>query len=106
MDQLRQGRLPRCAAIRSKSTYQAIREFASAVRIFWCTFAISGVGLFDEVFPDEGDIDMRRALRTYRDCGCDGVIVLTTCRASYDTPQAHIARAYRFGYIRGLLAEV
>jgi len=104
-----QGTIAEMCSDPSKSTYQAIREFASAVRIFWVHFRNirGGLGCFDEVFPDEGDIDMRRALRTYRDCGYDGVIVPDHMPCiDGDTPQAHIARAYCFGYIRGLLAEV
>src|ERR1041385_2845868 len=57
--------------------YDVIRWFGSRGKIFNVHFRnIRGGFLkFQETFPDEGDVDMPRALRIYRDCGCDGMIM-------------------------------
>ncbi len=86
--------------------YAAIREFGSQKRIFWVHFRNirGGLGSFDEVFPDEGTIDMQRAFSTYREVGYDGVLVPDHMpHIQGDTPQCHRARAYCFGYIRALI---
>lgn len=86
--------------------YEAIRYFGERKRIFWVHFRnIRGGFLrFDEVFPDEGDIDMVRALRTYQEVGYDGVLEPDHVpHSDLDTPYGHRARAFCFGYIRGLL---
>ena len=89
-----------------EQVYDAIRYFGERGRIFWVHFRnIRGGFLsFDEVFPDEGDVDMARALRTYREAGYDGVLVPDHVpHAPGDTPFGHRARAYCLGYIKGML---
>ncbi len=89
-----------------EQVYDAIRSFGSRGRIFWVHFRnIRGGYLrFDEVFPDEGDIDMVRALRTYRDVGYQGVVIPDHVpQMPGDTRYGHRARAFCFGYIRALL---
>ncbi len=90
----------------ASEVYEAIRYFCERKRIFWVHFRNirGGYLAFDEVFPDEGDIDMCRAIRTYRDAGYDGVIVPDHVpRSASDSRFGHRARAFCFGYIRGLL---
>lgn len=60
-----------------EEVYEAIRYFGSRGRIFWVHLRnIRGGWLrFDEVFPDEGDIDMCQAIRLYREVGYDGALV-------------------------------
>lgn len=89
--------------------YDAIRYFGSRGRIFWVHFRnIRGGYLrFDEVFPDEGDVDMCKAIRAYRDVGYDGVLVPDHVpHSSLDTRIGHRARAFCLGYIRGLIQMV
>jgi len=89
-----------------EEVYEAIRCFGSRGRIFWVHFRNIRGGLpkFDEVFPDEGDVDMCRAIRTYRDVGYDGVLVPDHVpHSSLDTAYGHRARAFCFGYIKGLI---
>lgn len=86
--------------------YDAIRYFGERGRIFWVHFRnIRGGYLrFDEVFPDEGDIDMARALKTYQAAGYTGVLVPDHVpHSALDTPYGHRAHAFCYGYIRGLL---
>jgi mannonate dehydratase len=64
-----------------EQVYEAIRYFGSRDKIFWVHFRnIRGGYLrFDEVFPDEGDVDMVRAMRTYREVGYGGCWCPTMC---------------------------
>lgn len=58
-----------------EQVYDAIRYSGEQKRIFWVHFRNIRGGLkFDEVFPDEGDVDMCRAIRTYHEVGYDGVL--------------------------------
>lgn len=92
-----------------EQVYDAIRHFGSRGRIFWVHFRnIRGGYLdFDEVFPDEGDVDMCRAIRTYRKVGYDGVLVPDHVpHSDLDSPEGHRARAFCLGYIKGLIQMV
>jgi mannonate dehydratase len=89
-----------------EQVYDAIRYFASRKRIFWVHFRnIRGGWLkFEETFPDEGDIDMVKALRTYKEAGYDGVLVPDHVpHSEIDPPPGHKARAFCLGYIKALL---
>jgi mannonate dehydratase len=89
-----------------EQVYDAIRYFASRGKIVWVHFRnIRGGYLdFDEVYPDEGDIDMVRAMRAYRESGYEGVVIPDHVPHSpLDTPYNHRAHAFAYGYIRGLI---
>jgi mannonate dehydratase len=89
-----------------EQVYEAIRYFCERGRVFWVHFRnIRGGFLrFDEVYPDEGDIDMARALRTYKEAGYDGVLVPDHVpHAPNDSRYGHRARAFALGYIKGML---
>ena len=58
------------------------------------------VPCYDEVFVDEGDIDMFRVLKQLKNGGFDGVLIpdhtpLITCKAPW-----HAGMAYALGYMR------
>lgn len=58
---------------------------------------------YTEVFLDEGDVDIVRAMRIYRRNGFDGVFIADhtphlSCAASW-----HAGMAYAMGYIKGIL---
>ncbi len=92
-----------------EEVYDAIRYFGSRQRIFWVHFRniVGGYLKFDEVFPDEGDVDMCTAIRTYHEVGYDGVLVPDHVpHSDLDTPYGHRARAFCLGYIRGLIQMV
>jgi len=92
-----------------EQVYDAIRYFGSRKRIFWVHFRnIRGGFLkFDEVFPDEGDIDMVKAMRTYKEVGYDGVLVPDHVPDSpADRPYPYRAFAFGLGYIKALIQAV
>ena len=92
-----------------EQVYAAIRYFGGRNKIFWVHFrnVRGGFLRFDEVFPDEGDVDMVKAIRTYKEAGYDGVLVPDHVpHSSLDTPYGHRARAFCLGYIKALIQAV
>ena len=86
-----------------EKTIAAVRRFASQDKIFYVHFrnVRGGFPKFDEVFIDEGDVNMIAALKAYRDAGYDGVITPDhTPRVIGDEPYGHRGRAFALGYIR------
>jgi mannonate dehydratase len=85
--------------------YDVIRELGRLRKIFIVHFRnIRGRFLkFEETFPDEGDVDMPRALRTYREVGYDGMIMPDHVPRILGDPQGQKAFAFCFGYIQALL---
>jgi mannonate dehydratase len=86
--------------------FDVIRWFGGRKKIFNVHFRnIRGHrGHFSEVFPDEGDVDMVRALQTYREVGYDGMLMPDHVPDVPDHPEARLASfAFCYGYIRGLL---
>ncbi len=92
-----------------EQVYEAIRYFGSRKKIFWVHFRnIRGGFLkFEETFPDEGDIDMLRAMRIYKEVGYDGVFIPDHVpQSTLDSSWGHRARAFCLGYIKGLIQAV
>jgi mannonate dehydratase len=91
-----------------KEIYDVIRYFGSRGKIFNVHFRnIKGGFLdFQETFPDDGDVDMLRALRVYKEVGYDGMIMPDHVpQIEGDAGRAQ-AFAYAFGYIQGLIQVV
>ncbi|MBC7238126.1 MAG: mannonate dehydratase, partial [Chloroflexi bacterium] len=89
--------------------YDGGRYLGERNRIFWVHFRnIRGGFLkFDEVFPDEGDIDMWKAIKIYKEVGYDGVLVPDHVpHSAIDSRMGHRARAFCLGYIRALIQAV
>ncbi len=87
-------------------TIEAIRRFASQDKIFYVHFRnVRGqFPKFDEVFIDEGDVNMIAALKAYKDAGYDGIITPDhSPRVVDDTPYHHRGRAFALGYIRAAM---
>ncbi len=92
-----------------EQVYETIRYFGSRKKIFWVHFRnIRGGYLkFEETFPDEGDIDMAKAMRIYKEVGYDGVLIPDHVpHSDLDTPWGHRARAFCVGYIKALIQTV
>ncbi len=92
-----------------EQVYEAIRYFGSRKKIFWVHFRNLRGGLlkFEETFPDEGDIDMAKAMRIYKEVGYDGVLIPDHVpHSDLDTPWGHRARAFCVGYIKSLIQAV
>jgi mannonate dehydratase len=91
-----------------KEIYDVIRYFGSRGKIFNVHFRnIKGGFLsFQETFPDDGDVDMIRAMRVYREVGYDGMIMPDHApHIDGDTGHAQ-AFAFAFGYIQALIQLV
>lgn len=92
-----------------EQVYQAIRYFGSRKKIFWVHFRNlrGGYLKFEETFPDEGDIDMAKAMRIYKEVGYDGVLIPDHVpHSDLDTPWGNRARAFCLGYIKALIQAV
>ena len=88
--------------------FDVIRYFGGRDAIFNVHFRnIRGKRLdFQETFPDDGDIDMIRALRTYAEVGYDGMIMPDHIPEVEGDPDGRMAFAFCFGYIQALLQLV
>ena len=88
--------------------YDVIRWFGSRGKIFNVHFRnIKGRFLkFQESFPDDGDMDMIRAMRVYRDVGYDGMIMPDHAPHIEGDADGAQAFAFAFGYIQALIQLV
>ncbi len=92
----------------AQEIFDVIRYFGTRGKIFNVHFRnIRGHFLnFQETFPDDGDVNMLEALRTYQEVGYDGMIMPDHApEIEGDRGQAQ-AFAYAFGYIQALLQVV
>jgi mannonate dehydratase len=89
----------------SEQIYDVIRYFGERNKIFNVHFRnIKGhIGKFQETFPDNGDVDMARALRVYRDVGYDGMMMPDHAPHIEGDQGARQAYAFEFGYIAALI---
>jgi mannonate dehydratase len=88
--------------------FDVIRYFASRGKIFNVHFRnISGGFLnFRETFIDDGDVDMLKAMRVYKEVGYDGMMMpdhVPSIEGDTDNLQGF---AFAFGYIKALIAAV
>jgi mannonate dehydratase len=91
-----------------KEIYDVIRYFGTRGKIFNVHFRnIRGGFLnFQETFIDDGDVDMIRAMRVYKEVGYDGMIMPDHVpQIEGDTGGAQ-AFAFAFGYIQALIQLV
>jgi mannonate dehydratase len=88
--------------------YETIRYFGSRGRIFNVHFRnIKGGFLnFQETFPDNGDVDFLRAIRTYKEVGYDGMLMPDHVPKIDGDAEGRQAFAYCFGYIQALIQMV
>jgi len=88
--------------------FDVIRYFGSRGKIFNVHFRnIRGGFLnFKETFIDDGDVDMLKALRVYKEVGYDGMMMPDHVPKIAGDPQGDQAFAFTFGYIKALIAAV
>jgi mannonate dehydratase len=88
--------------------FDVIRYFGSRGKIFNVHFRnIRGRFLdFRETFIDDGDVDMLRAMRVYKEVGYDGMMMPDHVPKVPGDPKGYQAFAYTFGYIKALIAAV
>ena len=88
--------------------FDVIRYFGSRKKIFNVHFRnIRGRFLdFRETFIDDGDVDMLKALRVYKEVGYDGMLMPDHVPSITGDTRGAQAFAYTFGYIKALIAAV
>jgi len=92
----------------AREVYDVIRYFGNRGKIFNVHFRnIRGRFLdFQETFPDDGDIDMIRAMRVYNEVGYDGMIMPDHVPTIDGDAGGLQAFAFAFGYIQALIQLV
>jgi mannonate dehydratase len=103
-----QGTVAEMLANPGREIYDVIRYFGSRGKIFNVHFRnIRGGFLnFQETFPDDGDVDMLRALRVYKEVGYEGMIMPDHVPHIAGDSGGAQAFAYAFGYIQALIQTV
>ena len=103
-----QGTVCEMLANPNKELWDVIRYFGTRKKIFNVHFRnITGGHLnFQETFPDNGDVDMLKALRVYKEVGYDRMIMPDHVpQIQGDTGRAQ-GFAFAFGYIKSLIDRV
>jgi len=97
-----------CVSEMGVNVYDAIQEMGSKGKIIYVHFRnVRGVlPSFQEVFIDEGDVDMYQAMTIYRDVGFNGPFMMDHTPRLAQTEAGWAGRAYAVGYIRGLIQSV
>ena len=92
----------------AEEIFDVIRYFGERKKIFNVHFRNikGGMGNFVEVFPDEGDINMIRALQVYKEVGYEYMIMPDHVPGIGGPEARKVAFAYTFGYIHAALQAV
>lgn len=104
-----QGTVSEMLAKPGEEIFDVIRYFGERKKIFMVHFRnIRGGFLnFEEVYIDEGDVNMWAAMKVYKEVGYEGVMCPDHVpRSEQDSPWGHRQRAYTAGYIKGLIKAV
>ncbi len=84
--------------------YEAIRQYAHAISYIHFRNVRGKVPKYDEVFVDEGDIDMVKALRLLKENGFHGVLIPDHTPFVTATKDGwHTGMAFALGYMRAAL---
>jgi len=91
-----------------REIFDVVRYFGRRNKIFMVHFRNIRGGLndFQEVYPDEGDVDMYRAMKTYKEVGYQGMLVPDHVPVHEDDPDQYQGFAFALGYIKGLIQAV
>ena len=91
-----------------REIFDVIRYFGKRRKIFNVHFRnIRGRFLnFQETFPDDGDVNMIRAMRVYKEVGYDGMIMPDHVPRIGGDEAGRQAFAFAFGYIQALIQLV
>ena len=90
----------------AEHVYKAIGHFGKEGRIGYVHFrGVRGtVQKFDEVFPDEGKLDMLKAIKLLKETGFDGIIQNDHApHITGDSEWGHKSLAFQIGYLKGIL---
>jgi mannonate dehydratase len=103
-----QGTVSEMLAKPGEEIYDVIRYFGSRNKIFNVHFRnIRGGFLhFQETFIDDGDVDMLKAMRVYKEVGFTGMMMPDHVPTIEGDTRGAQAFAFTFGYIKALIAAV
>ena len=103
-----QGTVSEMLANPGREIFDVIRYFGKRGKLFNVHFRnIRGHFLnFQETFIDDGDVDMLKALKVYREVGYDGMLMPDHVPQIPGDANGRQAFAYTFGYIKALLRAV
>ena len=92
----------------AEEIYEIIRYFGERKRIFHVHFRniIGGRNKFQEVWPDEGVIDMYRAMKTFKEVGYQYMLCPDHSPTHPDDPGSYQGFAFQFGYIKAMIQGV
>lgn len=92
----------------AEEIYDIIRYFGERKKIFNVHYRNikGGLGNFVEVFPDEGDVDMLKALRTFKEVGYEYMIMPDHVPDISGPEKYQVGFAYTYGYIHAMLQAV
>jgi mannonate dehydratase len=92
----------------AEEIYDIIRYFGERKRIFNIHYRNIKGGLrkFTEVFPDEGDVDMLKVLRTLKEVDYPYMIMPDHVPQISGPEPRRVGFAYTFGYIHAMLQAV
>lgn len=103
-----QGTVSEMLAKPGVEIFDVIRYFGSRKKIFNVHFRNIRGGFLDfhETFIDDGDVDMLKAMRVYKEIGYDGMLMPDHVPKIEGDAGSLQAFAYSFGYIKALIAAV
>jgi mannonate dehydratase len=90
----------------AQEIFDVIRWFGMRKKIFNVHFRniVGHRGHFREAFPDEGDVNLYKALMTYVEVGYDGMLMPDHVPVVPGHPEAEAQSfAFAYGHIRGLM---
>ena len=95
-------------ALVTDSTSDVIRYFGSRQKIFNVHFRnIRGLrDEFVETFPDDGDVDLVKAIQTYKEVGYPYLLMPDHVPTAPGDPGGLQSFAFCYGYIRALIQTV
>jgi mannonate dehydratase len=103
-----QGTVSEMLADPGKEIFDVIRYFGTRKKIFNVHFRnIRGHrDDFVEVYPDEGDVDMVKAMQVYREVGYPYMLMPDHVPVAPNDPNGLQSFAFCYGYIQGLIQSV
>ncbi len=103
-----QGTVAEMCADPATEVLDAIRYFGGRGKLFMVHFRNikGGYGAFEEVYPDNGDVNMLAAMRVYQEVGYQGMICPDHVPQSDVDPDRERQFAFCLGYIRAHLQVV
>ena len=97
-----------CVTEMGEDVLQAIRDMGALGKIVYVHFRNVRGTLrdFQEVFVDEGDVDMFEAMKTYKEAGFEGPFMMDHTPGIPGDRQAREGHAFVTGYIRAMIQAV